>query len=228
MSRLVRWKQSGGVYHVINRGINSSWILASPDEKDKFLDLLYKQSRNRNILVYHYALMDNHFHIAAEATSIRELSFWMGTVCAEYSKFWHSKRGGYGTIWQGRFRSIPVQKELYLRRLGRYIERNPLAEKSSSGLTPSSYKWSSASVYTEGRVDLLVKPENNKFWLSCGSGDAERFAVYEEYLNREDSGEVDFENDQLALGDYMFRASLRKVNGRMDCRRGRGRPRKEI
>ncbi len=81
-----------------------------------------------------YAIMSNHFHLAIEALTTRELSAYVGSVCSLYSRYWHRHNGGgRGTIWQGRYKSIPVQMEGYMARLGRYIERNPVVAGIEGG-----------------------------------------------------------------------------------------------
>ncbi len=54
-------------------------------------------------------------------------------------------------MWQGRFRSVTVQKEGYLGRLGRYIERNPV--RAGIADTPWGYGFSSAAFYVGRRKD---------------------------------------------------------------------------
>ena len=63
---------------------------------------------------------------------------------------------GSGPLWVRRFRSILVQKEGYLERLGRYIERNGLR----AGLVeerPWEYRFCSAGAYVDGKDDGLVQ-----------------------------------------------------------------------
>lgn len=65
--------------------------------------------------------MSNHFHLAVESLKINELSSYVGKICELYSRHFHKRRGGCGTLWQGRYKSTVVQKEGYLIRLGRFL-----------------------------------------------------------------------------------------------------------
>ena len=66
MGRLPRSNLGAGVYHIYNRFANNLWILDSQECKNKFLDLLERLSGKYELNIYHYFVMSNHFHIAAE------------------------------------------------------------------------------------------------------------------------------------------------------------------
>ena len=54
-------------YHIYNRGINSTAIFLSDENKKYFLKLVSKYLID-SIEVYTYCLMDNHFHIVLKVT----------------------------------------------------------------------------------------------------------------------------------------------------------------
>ena len=94
MGRLPRRNLGAGVYHIYNRCANNLWILDSPECKDKFLELLERLSGKYELNIYHYCVMSNHFHIAAEGNMKNISSFVSGLSC-QYSKFYH--RGNFKT-----------------------------------------------------------------------------------------------------------------------------------
>lgn len=61
-----------------------------------------------------------------------------------------------GTLWEGRFRSCPIQEEIYLLACQRYIELNPVR----AGMVghPGEYRWSSYRANAQGEDDVLVRP----------------------------------------------------------------------
>jgi len=73
---------------VYNRGINSSWILSSREERDYFCRLLFEQQAHFKLEIYHCAVMSNHFHLAIETLDSKVLSAYIGRVSALYSKYW--------------------------------------------------------------------------------------------------------------------------------------------
>ncbi len=227
MGRVPRWRLGLGVYHIINRGINNSWVLESEDERKKFLELLVRQKLKLKITVYHWVIMSNHFHLAVEALDMRELSYYLGKVCSLYSHYWHKKHiNGKGTIWQGRFRSIVVQKDNCLMRLGRYIERNPVAANVEGINSPSEYKWSSASTYVNGKEDPLVEVGRHPYWISWGGNDRERQDFYAQFIDKTPADDAKlFSSTNTIIGDKEFVANIKIESGRPGARQ-RGRPRK--
>ena len=118
MGRIPRRRLGGGVFHVVNRGINRSWIMEQAEDRKFFLELLVKEEKKYSMNIYHWCVMSNHFHLAIEALKVSDLSLYIGKVCELYSRYFHRKHGGSGTIWQGRYKSCVVQKEGYPCRAG--------------------------------------------------------------------------------------------------------------
>ena len=56
----------------------------------------------------------------------------------------HSTWVGYGPLYQGRFKSFPVQRDEHLLTVCRYVERNPLA----AGLTHYARRWRWGSLWS--------------------------------------------------------------------------------
>ncbi|OGV56993.1 MAG: hypothetical protein A2X45_12450 [Lentisphaerae bacterium GWF2_50_93] len=227
MGRVPRCRLGRGVYHVINRGINNSWVLESEEDRDKFLELLVSQKINTRISIYHWAIMSNHFHLAVEALNVRELSCYLSKVSSLYSRYWHKKHGtGRGTIWQGRFKSVVVQKEGCLLRLGRYIERNPIAAGIEGIKVPTDYRWSSAATYVEGREDPIVDAHRHPYWLELGGSDNERRIFYGNFITKTPAEDAElFSSGASIIGDKEFAANIMIESGRLSAR-PRGRPRK--
>jgi putative transposase len=228
MGRIPRWRMGKGVYHVFNRGINSAWILSSPDDRDFFIGLLAGQKRLHKIDIYHYVVMSNHFHLAVETLDTETLSAYIGKVSSLYSRYWHKSRGGgNGPVWQGRFKSLLVQKELYLNRLGRYIERNPVTAGVDGIGRPEDYEWSSASAYVSWRADGLADPSRHPHAAGWGDTAAERRGHYGRYIGdgRDDGERGLFTAEGGCLGDEKFKSNLKMAAGRLTSRK-RGRPRK--
>ena len=126
MGRVPRNRLGPGVFHVLNRSINGTWIIQAEADKIFLRDLLVRFKKDFRINVYHWAIISSHLHLAAETVTMDDLSAYMGKVCRRYTMYHHQKYGGSGPLWVRRFRSILVQKEGYMERLGRYIERNGL------------------------------------------------------------------------------------------------------
>ena len=221
MGRIPRRRLGGGVFHVVNRGINKTWIINDPEDKKVFIELLARERKKYSMDIYHWCVMSNHFHLAVEALKVSELSAYVGKVCELYSRYFHRRHGGCGTVWQGRYKSCVVQKEGYLLRLGRYIERNPVRAELEQA--PWDYEWSSSRAYAKGGRDILVSPERHPAWNQFGGNDGDRRLKYRQILNNGKeaaSEESMFVNlSSRVVGDEDFSRSLRNSLGRLISRK---------
>ena len=68
---------------------------------------------------------------------------------------------GFGPVWQGRFKSVIVQKSVYLSRLGRYIELNPVRAGIVDPANIVDYLWSSARFYLTDEKSPVIAPEKH-------------------------------------------------------------------
>ena len=59
-------RATGGYYHVMNRGHNREVVFPTEEDHAYFLDLLQRYRQRFAVPLYHYCLMDNHFHLLVE------------------------------------------------------------------------------------------------------------------------------------------------------------------
>lgn len=227
MGRIQRKRLGRGVYHVLNRTLDGRWVFTDDEDRRTFMEYLTRFSADQTIQLYHWALMANHYHLAVETLDPATLSRWLGNVQGRYTRYYHKRHGGKGPLWQSRFKSVLVEKESYLGRLGRYIERNALRAQIAGIAYPWDYRWCSASTYVLGTVDKLVEPGRHPFWESMGSDDAERREVFARYLmTAEEAAEEEklFRNSGMVIGGDTFGKQISQQSGRFTAR-ARGRPR---
>ena len=165
-------------------------------------------------------------NLEIEMLKVEELSRYVGKVSELYSRYWRRKYGGCGTLWQGRFKSVIVQKDGYLNRLGRYIERNPVVAQLCEFAW--DYPWSSAQAYTTGNDDPLVTVDQLSHYMRMGESTEDRTECYKScLLSERELWQADadlFESSAPAVGDEFFVAQAVRVSGRLTSRRV-GRPR---
>ncbi len=75
-----------------------------------------------------YCLMPNHWHLVVQAAERTDLSTWMQWVSVTHTHRWHSHFDtmGDGPLYQGRFKSFPVQADEHFLSVCRYVEANAL------------------------------------------------------------------------------------------------------
>jgi len=230
MSRIPRRRLGRGVYHVFNRAINRQHIFREDHDRQMFLDLLVRHTAKYPVHVYHWCIMRSHFHLAIETIDIEDLSAIIGTVSRLFTIKHHQRHGGVGYLWQGRYRTKLVQKEGYLERLGRYIERNPVVAEYPDIKYAWEYPWSSASAYATGADDPLVDVGEHPHWNLMGGKPKDWRAPYKKYLLSRREMEEDMllfgDRGPLVVGEPEFMTNAYRQKGRRTARR-KGRPRKE-
>lgn len=140
MARQIRVSFPGGIYHITSRGNKRQDIFLSDEDRSTFLDTLESIIEHYNWICHSYCLMDNHYHLMIE-TIDANLSAGMQRLNGLYSQKFNKKHNTVGHVFQGRFKSIVVERESYLLELCRYIVLNPVRAKLVSH--PKDYTWSS-------------------------------------------------------------------------------------
>lgn len=145
MPRQARTRGESDIYHIVVRGSGRQIIFEDDTDRESFLDLLSKQLDNSYELLA-WCLMGNHVHLLIRAP-IEAVSLNMKNLSAEYARRFNRRHGRVGHLFQGRFRSEPVDSEPYLLEVVRYIHANP----EKAGMCPmAKYRWSSYGEFLSG------------------------------------------------------------------------------
>jgi len=139
MGRLPRQTLTGGIYHIIQRGHNKSYIFNDQMDKLTFLDLIKKCKTESQFHVLFYVLMDNHYHLIIEIQGL-QLGTLMKRINQAYSRYYHQKHSCSGTVYGTRYRVFPVTDKAYFIQLLKYIAHNPV--KAGIVRHPTEYRWS--------------------------------------------------------------------------------------
>ncbi|HDP94289.1 MAG TPA: chromosomal replication initiator DnaA [Candidatus Aminicenantes bacterium] len=144
MARPLRIEYENAFYHVIARGERRDVIFTCPADKDKFLIKLGETAEKYRLLVHAYVLMDNHYHLLVE-TPYANLSRAMHYLNASYGNWFRHKYDIVGSVFQGRYKAILVEKDEYLKVLSAYIHLNPV--RAGIVEEPSKYEYGSCRFY---------------------------------------------------------------------------------
>jgi len=153
MARSLRIEFEGAVYHVTARGNERKNIFFSKTDYEKFLKYLTEAKKKLNINLHCYVMMSNHYHLILE-TPVANLSKAMHYINGAYTTYINVKRKRSGHLFQGRYKSILVDKNNYLLELSRYIHLNPV--RAGMVQKPEDYPYSSYPLYISSRKDNLV------------------------------------------------------------------------
>ncbi|MBE6741052.1 MAG: transposase [Ruminococcaceae bacterium] len=144
MARQKRAKSETGIYHVMLRGINKQQVFYDNDDYCMFIDILSKVKNTSGFKLYAYCLMNNHVHLL-----IQEGDEPLEKVFQRFGDafiYWYNiKYDRIGGIFQGRYKSIPVNDDEYFISVLRYIHQNPV--KAGIAKRCSDYEFSSYNAY---------------------------------------------------------------------------------
>jgi putative transposase len=97
--------------------------------------------------------MDNHVHLIVMPQRSDSLAKTIKEAHSEYSRYLNTKYGLVGHAWQGRFKSVPMEREHYINAV-RYVLQNPV--RAGMVDRAEQYKWSSAAARSGLRDDPLI------------------------------------------------------------------------
>ena len=140
MARPLRLEFAGALYHLTARGDRQEPIFLDDGDRRRFLDLLGKEVIQQGWVCYAYCLMSNHYHLLIETVEAN-LIRGMRRLNGVYTQTFNRRRKKPGHVFQGRYKSILVDKENYLMELCRYVVLNPVRAKMAKG--PEEWSWSS-------------------------------------------------------------------------------------
>jgi len=114
------------VYHVLNRANARMTIFENPHDYDAFERVLEEAVERTNMRLLAYCVMPNHWHLVAWPAEDGQLSRFTGWLTLTHTQRRHAHRHstGSGHVYQGRFKSFPVQDDEHFLAVCRYVERN--------------------------------------------------------------------------------------------------------
>jgi putative transposase len=171
----------GYCYHVLNRGNARRTVFHKEGDFAAFLKLLGQAGERVGVRLLAYCLLSNHFHLLLWPREDGALSAYMMWLATAHVRRYHQHYHSSGHVWQGRFRSFPIQEDEHLLTVHRYIERNPVR----AGLVArvQDWLWCSASAPRLGQPRLVAGPVAHAAdwlsWVNEAQTEAELEAVRE-------------------------------------------------
>lgn len=144
MARKPRIHAPGSLHHVMLRGNGGQAIFSDDADRRRFCALLAEGVERFGHRIHAYCLMENHAHLAIRVGDA-PLSRIVQNLAFRYTRAYNRRAGRVGHLFQGRFRSLLVDRDAYLLELVRYIHLNPVR----AGLVsePASWAWSGHRAY---------------------------------------------------------------------------------
>ncbi len=209
MARPLRIEYPGALYHITSRGNSGHNIYQDDQDRKTFLNVLTEVVKKCNWYCHAYCLMDNHYHLLIE-TPEANLSYGMRQLNGIYTQRYNRRHRDVGHIFQGRFKSILVDKDNYLLELCRYIALNPVRAKLVE--FPEKWPWGSY----RATAGLIKAPEYLSVdWILGLFGTNRKHAQkqYQNFVRQGIDGEspMDGLQEQIILGNEAFVEKIREM-----------------
>ncbi len=202
--------ESGGYYHIYNRGVNKRLIFKDQKDYSTFISYLHfylsppnslrglssqaqypiapsKVLKNYNgeIELIAYCLMPNHFHLMVRQNSDHGIDHFMRSLTTKYVRYFNTHYQRVGHLFQARYKAVRIENEYQFTYLTKYIHRNPLDMKPycNNAQSLSSYKYSSYGNYLGLFQQQWIKTEDILCYFSKGIGSCSYKSFVETSVN---------------------------------------------
>jgi putative transposase len=183
MPRTARLAPGGMLFHVLNRGVGRMQIFDDDKDYEAFNRVIQETLRVAPIRICAYCWMPNHWHFIFWPQRDGDLSKFMQRMANMHTQRWQraKHRVGYGHLYQGRFKSFPIENDEHFYCVARYVERNALR----AGLVrrAEDWKWGSLHQLTRKSPGLLScdwplpRPSDWSEYVDSPQTDAELEAI---------------------------------------------------
>ncbi|MFY4728906.1 transposase [Nitrospira sp. BLG_2] len=220
MGRPLRAAVGGMIYHVLNRANGRLPLFETPADYEAFEKVLGEGHDRFPMRTLAYCLMPNHWHLVLWPRRDEELSRFMAWVTLTHTQRWHAHRqsAGAGHLYQGRFKSFPVQADEHFLSVCRYVERNAL--RANLVTRVEEWRWSSLWRRGQNRTNAtavlsewpVARPQGWVKWVNEPQTDMELIALRRSVCRGQPFGSEDW---------------VRRTANRLDLEgtlRARGRP----
>ena len=132
-------------YHVYNRGSAKMTIFEADDDYQKFEFFIerllspvpYKNQFGREfrnffgkIEIHSYCLMPNHYHFLIKQNQQGAIKDFIKSLSTSYSMDFNKRHSRVGPLFESRYKAIPIEDDVYLSQVSRYIHLNPMGFRS--------------------------------------------------------------------------------------------------
>jgi putative transposase len=141
----------------LNRATARLAIFDTDDDYAAFERALGQAISRYDMRLLAYCLMPDHFHLVLWPRDDGDLSAFMRWLTMTHTQRWHAhhRTAGTGHLYQGRFKSFPVQSDEHLLTVCRYVERNAL--RADLVGRAEDWRWSSLWVRrAKDKAELLA------------------------------------------------------------------------
>jgi putative transposase len=155
MPRQARRAPGGIIYHVLNRAAGRGNLFDGDDDYAAFIGVLVQTQQAAAMPILSFCVMPNHWHLLLWPRRDGDLARFMHKLTVTHVRRWveYRHRVGYGSVYQGRYKSFPTQDDAHFLTVARYVERNPLRARLVR--RAQDWRWSSLGQEASEKVPLI-------------------------------------------------------------------------
>ena len=157
MPRQARYAPGGLVYHVLNRAVARLPLFEKEGDYEAFERVVDEALERHPIRLLGYCLMPNHWHMVVWPERAGEVTAFFRWLTHTHTMRWHAHyhTSGTGHLYQGRFKSFPIEEDDHFYAVLRYVERNALR----ANLVCRAEEWRWGSLWRRGQpaADRLAR-----------------------------------------------------------------------
>ena len=117
-------------------------MLVEETDYHYYLETLRTCKEELEVKVYGYCLMANHVHLIVEpGAECQSVGHLIKRLTGRQTRYVNRLERRSGSLWEGRYRSSPIETDAYLLACNRYVELNPV--RAGMVEAPGEYAWSS-------------------------------------------------------------------------------------
>jgi len=168
LGRPLRATSADVVYYVLNRANARMTLFDEEGDYTAFERVLREACEHGHMRLLAYCVMPNHWHLVVWPRRDGDLSRFLNWLTLTHTQRCHQHRHsvGEGHVYQGRFKSFPVETNEYLLTVCQYVERNPV--RAGLVARADQRRWSSAG--SLGSVLLhpwpMERPAQGSVWVN--------------------------------------------------------------
>ena len=214
------------VYHVLNRGNAQDRIFEDDGDFLSFEKVLAQAHDRVDTRLLSYCIMPNHWHLVLWPRRDGDLTAFMYWLTLTHTTRWHAHRHSVGTghLYQGRYKSFPVETDDHYLAVCRYVERNALR----ANLVDRAEKWRWSSMWRRANPKQGTPPDAPLLY----DWPVDRPRNWVSRVNQSES-QAELESIRLSVkrgrpyGPQSWQKRMAKRMGLESTFRDRGRPRKK-
>ena len=129
MGRAKRADEAGAIYHMLNRANRRATIFHKDADYEAFEQIIAEALDRVQLKLFAFCLMPNHWHLVVSPQVDGEMSRFGQWLTLTHTQRYnaHYQTTGEGHLYQGRYKSFPVQSDEHFLSVCRYVERNAFA-----------------------------------------------------------------------------------------------------